>query len=173
MDAVGETEAGGVALGNFQGGFGDVGGVDGGGRKFFGQGDGNAAGAGADVNDGEVLALEARRAAGAEFADGEAIESHFDEVLGFGAGDQDVGIHFEFEAPKFLFAGEVLRGFAERATAQEREIFFGAFGGENFFGVGIEPGTVVSGDMEQEKFGGESERGNGGGAKLLDALAEQ
>jgi hypothetical protein len=38
-------------------------------------------------------------------------------VFGFGARDEDVSIDFEFEAPEFLLAGEVLRGFAGGAAA--------------------------------------------------------
>jgi hypothetical protein len=93
-------------------------------------------------------------AAGAEFADDEAIEGYFDEVFGFGAGDEDVGSDFEFQAPEFLLAGEVLRGFAAGAAAEEREISFNGLGIEDFFGVGVEPGAVAAGDVEEEEFGG-------------------
>jgi len=118
-DAVGETESGGVALGDFEGGRGDVGGVDFGGREFFGKGYGDAAGAGPDVDDGEAVAGEFGIAGRAEFADGEAIESDFDEVFGFGTWDEDVGSDFEFEAPEFLLAREVLRRFAGGAAAEK------------------------------------------------------
>ena len=70
-----------------QGGGGDVGGVDFCVGKFFSEGDGDAAGTGADVDDGEAFAGEFGVAGGAKFADSEAIEGDFDEVLGFGAGD--------------------------------------------------------------------------------------
>src|SRR6266851_1230029 len=78
--------------------------------------DGDATGAGADVGDLQAFAGESLFAASAEFADGEAIEGDFDDVLGFGAGNQDVGCYFELEAPEFLFAGEMLRRFAIRAA---------------------------------------------------------
>jgi len=55
-DLAGEAQAGGVALGYGQGGGGDVGGVDLRGGEFPGQGDGDAAGACADVEDGETFA---------------------------------------------------------------------------------------------------------------------
>ena len=110
-DAIREAEAGGVALCYGESGGGDISSVDFGVGEFSGQGDGDAAGARADVDDGEAFAGEFWVAAGAEFADGEAVEGDFDEVLGFGAGDEDVGSNFEFEAPEFLFAREVLGGF--------------------------------------------------------------
>jgi hypothetical protein len=125
-----------------------------GGGEFFGQCDGDAAGAGADVDDGEIFAGELGVAAVTEFADGQAIQSDFDEVFGFWAGDKDVGGDFEFEAPEFLLAGEVLRGFACGAAMEEREIGFEDLGIEEFLGVGVEPGAVAAGDVEEEKFGG-------------------
>jgi len=69
-DAVGEPELGGVALGDCEGGWGDVGGVDFGVGKFLGEGNGDAAGACAYVDDGQALAGELGVAAGAELADG-------------------------------------------------------------------------------------------------------
>src|SRR5712692_6928387 len=75
--------------------------------ELLGESDGDAAGAGADVSDLQTFAGERLFAADAEFVDGEAVEGDFDEVLGFGAGNQNVGSDFKFEAPEFLFAGEV------------------------------------------------------------------
>ena len=65
-------------MGYCQGNGRNVGGEDLGGGKFFGQGDGDAAGAGADIHDGEIFADEFGRAASAEFADAEPIEGDFD-----------------------------------------------------------------------------------------------
>jgi len=53
-DAIFELMAGGVGAGDFEGDGGNVGGVDFCLREFFGQGEGDAAGAGADVGDVEV-----------------------------------------------------------------------------------------------------------------------
>ena len=105
-----------------------------------------------------------------EFVDGQAIESDFDEVFGFGAGDEDVGGDFEFEAPEFLLAGEVLRGFACGAAAEQGEIGFEDLGIEEFFRVGVEPGAVAAGHMEEQEFGGESIRSDVGFAEEMDAL---
>jgi len=105
-----------------------------------------------------------------EFVDGQAIESDFDEVFGFGAGDEDVGGDFEFEAPEFLLAGEVLRGFACGAAAEQGEIGFEDLGIEEFFGVGVEPGAVTVGYVEEQKFGGESVGRDAGFAQEMDAL---
>ena len=105
-------------MGDCEGGRGDLGGVDFGGGEFFGEGEGDAAGACADVDDGQAFARKFGIVACAECADGEAIESDFDEVLGFGAGDEDVGSDFEFQTPEFLFAGEMLRWFAGGAAAE-------------------------------------------------------
>ena len=93
-------------------------------------------------------------AAGAEFAEGEAVERDFDEVFGFGAGDEDVRGDFEFEAPEFLFAGEVLGWFAVRAAGDEGEEASGVGDGEPLFGMGVEPGAVAVEDMEQQEFCG-------------------
>jgi len=169
-DAIGEAEAGGVVLGYGQSGGGDIGGEDLGGGEFLGEGDSNATGAGANVNEGEIFAGEFGRAAGAEFADGEAVESDFEEMFGLGAGDEDVGSDFEIEAPEFLVAGEMLCGFAGGAAADQGEIVFGRRGVEESFGVGVEPGTIAAGDVEEEEFGGESVGGDVGFAEEMDAL---
>jgi len=87
-------------------------------------------------------------AAGAEFAEGEAVEGDFDEVFGFGAGDEDVGGDFEFEAPEFLLAGEVLGWFTVRAAGDKGEEAIGVGGGELLFGMGVEPGAVAAEDVE-------------------------
>jgi hypothetical protein len=41
---------------------------------------------------------------------------------------------------------------------------------EEFFGVGVEPGAVPAGDVEEEKFGGEGVGGDVGFAEEMDAL---
>jgi hypothetical protein len=109
-------------------------------------------------------------AAGAEFADGEAVERDFDKVLGFGAGDEDVRSDFEVEAPEFLLTGEVLRGFAGGAATEERKVGFDGLGIEEFFGVGVEPSAIAAGHVEEEEFGGECIGGDAGFAEEMDAL---
>ena len=97
VDAILESMAGGVGAGDFEGGWGNVGGVDFCLREFFGEGEGDAAGAGADVEEadgvggvewGRVGGMDVDRVGGrerppctSEFQDG------FDGVFGFGAGD--------------------------------------------------------------------------------------
>src|SRR5260370_27297350 len=121
-DASGDGMTGGVALRNGEGGARNVGGVDRCTGQVFRERDGDAAGAGADVGDLQAFAGESLFAAGAEFADRESVERDFDDVLGFGAGNQDVGWDFKFESPEFLFSGEMLPRFTLRAAAVGREI---------------------------------------------------
>src|SRR5208283_893015 len=152
-----ETETSGVAAGHIEGGGGDVRGVNDGAGKLFGQGGGDAAGAGTDIHEGEAFAGNTRRAAGAEFAEGETIECDLDEMLGFRARDQHVGRHFEFETPKLLFAGEVLRGLAVGAALNQSEILSRGISGENFFRMRIEPDAITGDDIEEEKLSGQGE----------------
>jgi len=159
-------------LGYHKGGGRDVGGVDFGGREFFGKGNGDAAGAGADVDGGEAFAREFGVAPRAEFADSQAIESDFDEVFGFGARDKNVGCDFEFEAPEFLFTGEVLGWFAGGSAVEEGEVGFDGLGIEEFLWVGVEPGAVAASDVEEEEFGSEGVGGDVGFAEEMDALFE-
>src|SRR5258705_1745017 len=109
MDAIGNRMALGVAFGDGYGCEGNVGGVDCGATEFLGEGDGNAGGAGADIGDLQAFADESLFAAGAAFADSEAIEGDFDDVLGFGAGDQDIGSDFKLECPVFLLVAKMPR----------------------------------------------------------------
>ena len=141
-------------------------------RQLFGQGDGDAAGAGTDVGDEEAGAVVFVGATGAEFAESEAVESDFDKVFGLGAGNQDVGSNFERKAPEFLFAGEMLHGNARDAPVEKiliRERFFGR---EFGFGMGVNVGTFALSGVEEEQFGGERVRRDVGGAKLGDAVFE-
>jgi len=87
--------------------------------QLFCEGHRDAAGAGADVGNLQAFAAECLLVAGANFADGEAVERDFDDVFGFRAGDQDVRGDFKFEAPEFLLAGEVLRGLASGAAGEQ------------------------------------------------------
>jgi len=96
-------------------------------------------GAGADFGDLQAFAGERLFAAGAAFADGEAVEGDFDEVLGFGAGNQDIRRYFKLEAPEFLFAGEMLCWLAGGAASEERGETFGIGAGDLFFGIRVEP----------------------------------
>ena len=169
-----ETEAGGVASGDFEGTGGNIRGVDGCGWKFFCQGDGDAAGASADIDEGEIFASEAGVAAGADFANSKAVESDFDEVLGFGAGNENVGSDFEFETPKFLFACEMLRRLAIGAAADERRIIFSFVRRQEIFRMRIDPGAVATRGVEKQKLRRQREGGDvARSRRKLDAAFQQ
>jgi len=92
-------------------------------------------------------------------------EDGFDEVFGFGAGDEDVWGDAEGEAVELLLAGEVLEGFVGGAAGDELlegcELGWGEFG----FGVGEEVGAGLVEDVGEEEFGVAAgvRRGQGGG----------
>ena len=103
-DAVGDVVFAGVGCGDCEGFGGDVEGGDRGLGKMGGEGDCDGSGAGADVGDLQRLVC------GQEFQDG------FDEVLGFGARDEDGGGDFQCETVELLLAGDVLDGFVAQAA---------------------------------------------------------
>src|ERR1700686_4173465 len=105
VNAFEESVVGNVTARDFKGGGGNVGGVDLRAGEGFGQADGDAAGACADIGDLETFASCRLWSARTDFTKGQAIEGHLDDVLGFRAGNQHVGGYFQFEAPKFLFSG--------------------------------------------------------------------
>src|SRR3954453_7098583 len=111
----------GVATRDGQGGGGNIGGVNCGGGKFFGEGNRNAPGAGTDVGNSQTCAVGFLRASGAAFAKRQAVQRYFDHVLGFRPGNQNVRADLEFQSPKFLFAGEVLRGLTCGAASEQSE----------------------------------------------------
>ena len=119
MDLIGDGMARGVAAGDGEGGARNVRGTNPCAGQLFCEGHGDATGAGADVGDLQAFTAECLLAAGADFADGEAVERDFNDVLGFRAGDQHIRRDFKFETPEFLFAGEVLRGLASGATGKQ------------------------------------------------------
>src|SRR5216684_2234608 len=117
MDLIGDGVARGVAAGDGEGRVRNVRGVNRCAGQLFCEGHRDAAGTGADVGDLQAFGAECLLTAGADFANGEAVERDFDDVLGFWAGNQDVRRDFKSETPEFLFAGKVLRGLAARTTA--------------------------------------------------------
>jgi len=125
VDALGKAVTGGVAAGDVESRFRNIGGVNGGRGKFLRQRDGDAAGARADVDQRDAFTRSAGRAAGPNLADREAVKGDFDEMLGFRARNQDLRRDLEFEPPEFLFASEVLRGLARRPPGNQREIRLG------------------------------------------------
>jgi len=87
-----------VGFGNFERGGGVVGGVDLGRGEFLRERESDGAGAGADVGDFGILKQLCER------------EHDFDQVLGFGARDQNRGRDDQVESPEFLVTGDVLGG---------------------------------------------------------------
>src|SRR5712664_1797483 len=166
MNAIGYGVERGVAPSDGESGVRNFRGVDRGARQLFCEGDRDASGAGADVGNFEAFAAECLLAAGADFADGEAVERDFDDVFGFRAGNQDVRRDLEFESPEFLLAGEVLRGLASGAAGEQagKEMYLGI--GYYFFRMRIEPRAVAAESVHKEKLGREGVRWNAGGAQL-------
>ena len=99
--------AGGVGCGDCERGGGDVDGGDVGVGEMVGERDGDGSRAGANVENPEARG-------GVEFG-----EDGFDEVFGFGAGDEDGGGDVEGEAVEFLLAGDVLDGLVGEAAGDE------------------------------------------------------
>ncbi len=172
-DAAGNVVASGVAFRHGQSFGRDIGGNKLGMRQFGGECDGDAAGAGADIRDEEAGAAAFVGAAGSEFAQGKAIERDFDKVLRLRARDKHIGRDLELEAPKFLFAGEVLNGFAGGPPLDEMQEAMGLAFEKRLLGVGVKPGAVTLEDVEQEQFGGERMRRDVSGAEASDSLLER
>jgi len=142
-------------------------------RQCSGECDGDAAGAGADIRDEQTRAAALVGAAGLELAQGEAIKRDFDNVLRLRARDEHIGRDFELESPKFLFAGEVLNGFAGCAPLDEMQEAMGLAFEERLLGVGVKPGAVTLEDVKEEQLGSQRIRGNLGGAEASDTLLER
>src|SRR6266568_2214555 len=93
-----------------------------------------------------------RKLSPADFAEAEAVECDFNDVLGFRAGDQDVGSDRELEAPEFLLAGEVLRGLAGRAACNQDCVAFCLFLRNSFIRVRVNPHAVTPEHMKKKKL---------------------
>ena len=108
-----------------------------------GERDGDRAGAGADIGD-----MKMRVGLGA----GE-VEDGFDEMLGFGTGDEDVGGDAEGEAEELLRASEVLKRMLRGAAGDERAEGVEVRRGQVVVGVGEEPGAVAMQDVGEQGLG--------------------
>src|SRR6266850_25301 len=170
MDAIGDGMARGVAAGDGDGRGRKVRGVNPCAGQLFCESDRDATGAGANVGDLQAFAAKCLLAAGANFADGEAVERDFDEVFRFWAGNQDVRRNFKFQSPEFLFSGEMLRGLAARAARNELKETPGVRRGNLFLRVSVDPGAISAEDMKQKKFRGKRVRRNARGAQSGEAL---
>ena len=109
-DAASEAEAAGVVVGDSEGGGRDIDGGEVGVFEDGGERDGDGAGAGADIGN-----MKMRVGLGAG-----PVEDGFDEMLGLGAGDEDVGGDAEGEAEELLRASEVLERVLRGAAGNER-----------------------------------------------------
>ena len=77
-------------------------------------------GARSDVRNQKPFAVRFLRPPAREFTQRQAVERDFDDMFRFRPGNKHVRRNFKFQTPEFLFAGEVLRGLAVRATINQR-----------------------------------------------------
>jgi len=135
----------------------------------FCQGNGNAPRASANIGNAQSFAAKRLTPPRANFTGREAVESNFDDVFSLRARDQHLRRDFEFEAPEFLFPGQMLGRFARRATANERRIARSVHCREFFFGMGIDPGAVAAQNVKQQQFRGKRAGRHMGITELRDA----
>ncbi len=93
-------------------------------------------------------------------------------MLCFGAGNEDVGRDFEFEAPEFLFAGEMLGGLAGSAAGDQFEEALRVGVGDGFFRMRVEPGAIAAKGVEKKQLGCEREGRSVCLAELRDAALQ-
>ena len=119
--------------------------------SLFRKGNGNASRAGADISDLEASSGKPRIATGSNFANCEAIERDLDEMLGLRARNEDIGRDLKFQSPEFLFAGEMLRRLTAGTAANQFRKLISGFVGQNLFGMGVDPGAIATGCMQEEE----------------------
>ena len=90
------------------------------------------------------------------------VEDGFDEVLGLGARDEDVGCDAEGEAEELLRAGEVLERMLRGAAGDERAEGVEVSGGEVVVSMGEEPGAIAVEDVGEQGLGVAARDGCGG-----------
>jgi hypothetical protein len=139
-------------------------------RQLVREGDGEAARSGADVDDAQLRARSAGFEIDLDAARAQPLERNFDDVFRFRARDEHCWSHFEFEAPEFLLAREVLRRFARGSAGDEREILARGIRIERRFGVGIEPCAVAAERVQKQEFRCERVGGNLRGAQAGDSF---
>ena len=80
-------------------------------------------------------------------------QDSFDEVLGFGPGDEDGGGDVQGEAVELLLAGEVLDGLVGEAAKDEAVVGGVLFCGEGAGRVGVQRGARDAQQVQQQQFG--------------------
>ena len=141
QEAKGNSVAFGVFLCDCQGGGGQVNGGYPRLRQVVGEGDGDAAGADAHIDDARRWKAGGKR------------ENLLDEVLGFGARDQHIRRDAKGQAVELGFADDVLDGFAPVAAVEQIAITAGFGGGKLFIGMGQQPGLALAENVEEQGFG--------------------
>lgn len=139
----GSVDARGILTGDFQGALGNIGG-DYAGMGFEREGDGDRSGAGADIEDGSSGAGE----------------RGFNQVLGFGAGDEDVGGDAKFAAVKFLDAGDVLGRRSAETLMKIAAVVDPPELAELVGRMCVEPATLATDGVGEQDFGGEARGGD-------------
>ena len=119
-------------------------------RQFARQGDGDAARTRSHICDSQWLCAPGT----------EPGERNFDQVLSLGPGNQHAGTDLEFQSPEFLPAGEVLSGNTLAAPIDEFAVSCSLSGTQFVFRMRIKPSTIVSEEMHQKQFRGESSGGH-------------
>ena len=127
------------------------------------EGNSDGAGACADVEDAAVCPRRFQLAAFRPFK-GKTIqgwgtqvcgkfENLFNEVFGFGAGNEHVRRDAKGQAVELRFAGDVLDGLAFVAAVEQRCVADRIAPGEVFFEMGQQPGSILADEMKQQCFG--------------------
>ena len=113
----------------------------------MGEGEGDAAGAGGDIEDEGLGKV------------GDEVECLADAEFGFGAGDEGAAVAADGEGPEFGLSEEVLEWFTVAAAGDECAESADCVGLEGV-GVAVEGGAVGMEDMGEEEFGAEAGRVN-------------
>ena len=170
IDTRGYSVARGIAARDFQRGRRNIRGDDARGRQFVRQRNGDAAGAGAHISNAKFLVAPLRMRVR---SDPQALERHFDHMLGFRPRDQHIGRDLEIQPPKFLVAGEVLHRDTARTLGEQRKVFLVRSVLELVFGMRVNPSTVPLERVHQEQFRSQRGRGHVLPLKLIDPVAKR
>src|SRR6478609_10605367 len=141
-----QSKPGGVDARNFQGFLGDVAGVNFRVRQLAGQRQGNASRAGAYVQQ-----LQASGAVERVFL--YQLQNGFYHMLSFRARDEHGGRDQQIQPPELLMAGDVLRGAASRALANNFIKTGLLIGGELPLGMGVKIGALAAENKQQQQLG--------------------